>query len=549
MMKRRLPILLSLLGLFAVFGWAEPQKEKKSSPRKERVQQNENRQSEEINKYFKKWIEEDVFHIIAPEEKDVFKKLTTVEEKEKFIEQFWLRRDPDPRTALNEFQEEHFRRIAYSNERYSSGKPGWMTDRGRIYIIHGPPSNIESHPSGGSYNREIHEGGGTTSTFPFEKWWYRHLDGVGDDIELEFVDPTMSGEYRLALSPDEKDALLFVPGAGLTLNEEMGLSKKEDRPFFNPGNRDNPGYVTRAKDQPFQRYETFVNVQRAPQIKFTDLQQMVNVNISYNSLSFKVRSDFVRLNERQVVVPVTVELQNSALKFNLTEDVQTATLNVYGLVKSLQGKIVAEFEDTIRADYPTVAFEQGRKSKSMYQKTLTLDAGTRYRLDLVVKDLNSGNVGVVSDVLVAPRYQAEELTSSSVILANFMRALPEIPKDNQMFVLGDLWIRPAVHARFSREDPLWVYLQIYNASVDQQTLQPSLEVRYEIRVGDRVIKAFEDSAGASVQFASGQRVVLTHQFGLSDVETGKYQVRIQIKDKTSGKTMTANSEFEVVTAS
>src|SRR5207237_10498932 len=176
-------------------------------------------------------------------------------------------------TAENEFKEEHYRRIAYANERFASGIPGWKTDRGRIYITFGPPAEIESHPSGGSYERPYEEGGGTTSTYPFEKWRYRWIEGIGTNVEIEFVDPTMTGEYRMTMDPSEKDALLYVPNAGLTLYEQMGLSSKTDR--FN--RTDGTHLGTPMGGQPesmneFTRLEQFAKLQKPPVIKFKDLE-------------------------------------------------------------------------------------------------------------------------------------------------------------------------------------------------------------------------------------------------------------------------------------
>ena len=183
----------------------------------------------ELETPWKKWLNEDVTYIITDEERKAFKHLQTDEERESFIEQFWLRRDPTPDTEENEFKEEHYRRIAYANEHYGSGIPGWKTDRGRIYIMYGPPDEIESHPSGGTYERPIEEGGGETSTYPFEDWRYRYIEGIGNNVNIEFVDPTMSGEYHMTMDPSEKDALLYVPNAGLTWNEQMGISTKTQR--------------------------------------------------------------------------------------------------------------------------------------------------------------------------------------------------------------------------------------------------------------------------------------------------------------------------------
>ena len=149
---------------------------------------------EELKKAYKDWLDKDVAYIITDEERRAFKKLETDDEREHFIEEFWRRRDPDPDTDENEYREEYYERIAYANEHYASGIPGWKSDRGRIYIMYGKPDEKETHPSGGFYNRESYEGGGTTSTYPFERWFYRYLPGIGSGIEIEFVDPTGSGD-------------------------------------------------------------------------------------------------------------------------------------------------------------------------------------------------------------------------------------------------------------------------------------------------------------------------------------------------------------------
>src|SRR5271167_3594316 len=184
---------------------------------------------QELSSTYKKWLNEDVRWIITPEELSAFKQLSNDEERDAFIEQFWLRRDPTPDTPENEYKEEHYRRIAYANEHFAAGIPGWKTDRGRIYIAYGPPDQIDAHPSGGSYERPIEEGGGQTSTFPFEDWRYRYIEGIGQEVILEFVDACQCGDYHLTIDPNEKDALLHTPNAGLTLNEQMGMANKTDR--------------------------------------------------------------------------------------------------------------------------------------------------------------------------------------------------------------------------------------------------------------------------------------------------------------------------------
>src|SRR5260370_32427883 len=228
-----------------------------------------------LKKAYKDWLEKDVAYIITDEERKAFKKLATDDERERFIEEFWRRRDPDPDTEENEFREEYYERIAYANEHFASGIPGWKTDRGRIWIMYGKPDETESHPSGGSYEREPQEGGGSTTTYPFERWFYRYIAGVGSGVEIEFVDPTGSGEYRIARNPDEKDALLMVPGAGLTLAEQMGLSDKGQR-VANLGGIGNPNY-TRESDSPFSRLQLLADLRRPPKTKFIELPSAPNM--------------------------------------------------------------------------------------------------------------------------------------------------------------------------------------------------------------------------------------------------------------------------------
>jgi len=503
-------------------------------------------QQESLKSHYKKWLEEDVFYIISPQEKTVFDDLTTDEEREQFIEQFWVRRDPDPRSPNNEFKEEHYRRIAYANERYASGLPGWRTDRGRIYIVFGPPHEIEAHPTGGSYDRTIWEGGGFTSVYPFERWRYRHLDGIGDDVEIEFVDKTLSGEYKLALSPDEKDALMHMPGAGLTWREEMGRSSRTDRPYFSPSSGNDPSVgVLRAKDQPFQRMERYFNLQRPPKIQFEDLKGFVATSVTYNQLPYELRTDFIRLSADKVLVPVTVEVQNRNLEFTRQMEINRATVNVYGLVTSLTGRIIAEFEHTIRAEYLDEVFEQGKQNRSMYQKIIALPPGQRFKLDLVLQDVQSGYAGLVSRGINVPKYGGTELETSSIILANSIIPVPSNSDYLEQYVVGDLKIQPNVTSEYLSGQMLIPYLQVYNARVDQTSLEPSIQVTYILKSKGKVLEEFQDLEGETMQFFSAERVVLVGKIPLQSIPPGKYQLEIRVTDKIGNKSLVTKADFRV----
>jgi GWxTD domain-containing protein len=505
---------------------------------------------EESQDYYRKWLDEDVVYIITEEEREVFQRLTTPEEKEQFIEQFWRRRDPDPSTAVNEFKEEYFRRIAYANEHFSSGLPGWMTDRGRIYIIHGPPAEIEAHPSGGYYERPANEGGGSTVTFPFEVWRYRHIEGVGDDVELEFVDPSLTGEYKLALYPEEKDALLNVPGGGSTLAEQLGLATKADRPWFSPGNRGTyPLMPQRAKDNPFSRYETYAMVQRPAQIKYHDLKEIVRVNLSYDDLPLDVGEDYFRLNDKDVLVPITLRVENRNLTFQPEGSRRVARLALYGTVTSITNRVVSEFEDDLQVSFTDSGLPAGLRKSSLYQKVIPLERRLRYKLVLVVKDLNSQKIGVLRRALSPPEFSSDELTCSSLILADQLEILSEAPSSDEMFVIGDVKVRPRLGRRFEPGSSLGVYFHLYNVKLDQSTLRPDLAVTYRIVRGGEVVREIRDDENAPVEYFSQDRVVVVRSLPLDGLEPGSYRIRIQATDRLADRSVHLSSPFEIVPTS
>ncbi len=499
--------------------------------------------------YYKKWLNEDVTLIITEEEKPVFQSLSTPNEKEHFIEQFWYRRDPDPRTEFNEVKEEHYRRIAFANERFQSGIAGWKTDRGRIYIIHGPPDEIVSYPSGGRYLRQPHEGGGSTSTYPFEVWRYHYLEGMDSEVELEFVDSSWSGEYHLALDPNEKDALIRVPNAGLTLAEELGMARKMERPFFQPGMQGRyPQMYQRAQDSSFARYESLTQAQRAPDIKYKDLQERVRVDISFNNLNFHLRPDYFNLSEQQVLVPITVEVQNQELTFREENGFYVAKIAIYGMVTAITNRLIEEFEEELILSYRVQDVQEALASRSVYQRIVTVDKKMRYRLDLVVKDVNSGHVGVVRTSIAPSSYGSQELLASSLILSDMIIPLSRVTARDEMFVLGDIKVRPSVSHLFSTENDLGIYLQLYNLGIDQATLTPWMETRYRILRDGQTVIELTGETGEGVRIYSERRAALVKTLPVSALEPGDYELEVQIQDRIRGESLSLNQNFRLVGA-
>ena len=513
---------------------------------KKEKQKSDRQLMKELETPYKKWLNEEVGLIIADEERQAFLRLNTNEEREQFIEQFWLRRDPTPDTVENEFKEEHYRRIAYSNERFASGIPGWKTDRGRIYIMHGPADEVESHPSGGSYDRPYEEGGGATSTFPFEKWRYRYIEGIGNDVILEFVDTSMSGEYRLTMDPSEKDALLMVPGAGLSDCEAMGMCSKTQRFTRSDGTRlpvSMGGQPARMNQ--FERLDLFAKIQKPPPVKFKDLEEVVNFRLVRNQIQFTYRFDYLRVTSDSVMVPITVQIQNREMTFKSTDGVNSGVLNIFGRITSVGGRVVQTFEDVVNRDFPDALFQASLKGFSIYQKSLPLRPGL-YKLDLVVKDVNSGNVGAVNTALRVSTFEEKTLSASSLILADQIERVPARQIGVGQFVLGASKVRPRMDATFVGEDQLGIWLQIYNLAMDETTHKANAVIEYKVLQGDKEVAKFSETTEQLQQ--TGEQVTLEKLMPLGSLTPGKYKLEISITDNVAKKTINPSADFTVKAA-
>lgn len=500
----------------------------------------------ELLPVYREWLNGPVSYIITPEERSAFLHLQTNEERENFIEAFWERRNPDPGSAENTYKEDYYERIAYANEHFTSGIPGWKTDRGRIYLIWGPPDDKESNPSGGPYQRPAAEGGGETTTYPFEDWTYHYLPGIGENITIEFVDPTGSGEYHLTMDPSEKDALTYVPGAGLTDLEAMGLSSKTQR-FENTDGTHMPqaeGTQPESYNE-FTRLEQYAKVQQAPDVKFKDLEAVVDERLTANQIKFQCQSDFLRITEDTNLVPITVQIPNRGMSFKDKSGVETATMHVFARITSLTGRVVQTFEDSITADTPDSLLQQYVKGSSIYQKAVPLSPGL-YRLDVVVKDINSGNMGVLNSALRVPRFSDDTLGTSSLILADEIHKVSSGNIGQGEFVFGDLKVRPKLDASFSQGSEMGIFLQVYNLKVDPKTHEGNATIHYQVMRQDDPNPVVQFTENSRQYNQHGEEIWIEKALDLKSIPPGSYKLQIQITDNGDQQIITPTANFTVL---
>ena len=514
---------------------------------------------EELKGVYKTWLDQDVRWIITDTEEQAFKQLTNDEERDQFIENFWQRRNPSPDSPENEYKDEIYARIAYADEHFAAGKPGWMTDRGHIYIAYGPPDDKDSHPSGGEYERPAEEGGGSTSTFPFETWHYRYIEGIGDNIDLEFVDTCQCGDYHYTIDRSEKDALLHVPGAGQTQAEENGQSTKEDR--FSGGGLEQlgvgPGMAQQNQSKQFDRLDMAAKIMAPPPIKYADMEEFMASTKILNGppFLFDVRTDYVKVTNDTVIVPITVQLKNSDITFETKDGVSVGKVDIEGRVSNMTHKVVPGgwFGDPVEVSTPSELLPAKQKGSSLYWKALPLKPGL-YKIDIVIKDGNNpDHVGRYTRSIVVPKFDDDTLGHSSLILADQMERVPSKEIGGGNFVIGNTHIRPRVAVNgtvaspvsFNRAQNLNFWMQVYNLGIDEKTKQNNATISYEIMdlgTNKLVLNTQESSKTLS---PNADQLTLEKSLPLGSLQPGQYQLKIKVNDMVTKQQTEESAKFSV----
>ena len=489
----------------------------------------------EPDKAFLNWLR-DVEPIISDGELEAWKKLTTNEEREKFIEMFWHLRDPDPDTQENEYRESYYERVAYVNEHFSSGIPGYKSDRGRIYLKFGKPDEVESHPAGGAYQRDTSEGGGSTSTYPFERWFYRNIPGR-PGASIEFVDPTGTGEYRIARNPFEKDALLNVPGAGTTLD---GRSQSD---YVAAANGIGNPFSFREQDSPFSWLD-LIKILNAPlPMPKSDPfggNLISSPKLEDNPLNFETSFGFFKLDDNRVITTITVQTANKELSFHDSGGLQVAYMNIAGSVVNASGRRVNFFEDALTTTATPQELIETKDRKSAYQKIVILPPGP-YKVDLLVRDTKSGAGGFRQKGFTVPKF-GSALATSSLILASVLKQATDETASGQ-FMIGDRKVIPNVSGSFHRGSAVGLYLQVYNAGIDQTTLRPAVDAEYALmKDGKEIFKHLEDWRGIKM---NNDRLTLSRLIDSSQLTTGEYRIEVRIKDNVTGQALIQSASFVI----
>lgn len=356
-------------------------------------------------------------------------------------------------------------------------------------------------------------------------------------MAVEFVDPTSTGEYRIARNPFEKEALLHVPGAGATTD---GVSQADRvaaaNGFGNP-------FSSQSKDGQFEWMDRIRFLSEPPPVNF-DRTARTGTNqpvLDTDLLTSAVQISCFKQADDRVIVAFTVQTENRDLVFRDLGGIQSARLNITGRISSVAGRRVGFFEDSVTTTATSTELVEARGRKSAYQKAVTLAPG-RYRVDVLVRDEESGSASLQHVGFEVPRY-GSNLTASSLILASVIEEVTAVPGSRQ-FVIGDKKVIPNLAAEYHRGSPVGIYMQIYNSGIDQTTLRPSVDVQYVLlKDGQELRRQIEDWHGTNT---TGDRLTLARLIDSRSLEPGDYEVEVRAHDRVSDQTLRQTAKFKIM---
>jgi GWxTD domain-containing protein len=485
-----------------------------------------------LAKLLEEWPEQYVKWILTRSERDAYRALATDEERLEFIEFFWARRDPDPATAENEYRREYLERYAFVANRLSAGRPGWSTDRGRLYLILGPPHSIQQNPMG-RYGLER----------PSEIWTYNNLDipGFPASFDFEFVDFNGTGNFELVQDIDTSASVWNQFG---TVNNALDAIAQRRQVIgeVDPATgfdrfRDVDG--TRQVMREFDLQQRVDDVMKTPERNLPALRTEVQARAAFGNLAVTVAGGAVWVEGERARIPIQIAVPYRELSYR--DDDERVLYDVdYVIVASTEdGSEVDRVEDEL-----TLAFgrEQPKALEGVrlsIEEVLQAPAG-RYRVVAYIRDRNRNRIGNVELPLVVPAPPSSAgLSLSSVFLAS--EILPGNGAETRPFQFGSVRVIPAAEKVFARDDTLKLYVEAYGASKSE-------DGRKRLRVDFFVMREGRLALGVPASFLrpDADPIGVTGQIPLRKCDPGEYAIRVRVTDENNGGRAESETTFVVI---
>jgi GWxTD domain-containing protein len=483
-----------------------------------------------LAKLLEEWPERYVKWILTSSERNAYRALATDEERLEFIELFWARRDPNPETPENEYRREYLERYAFVANRLSAGRPGWSTDRGRLYLILGPPHSMQQNPMG-RYGLER----------PSEIWTYNNLDipGFPPSFDFEFVDFNGTGNFELVQDIDTSAAVWNQFG---TVNNALDAIAQRRQVIgeIDPATgmdrfRDVDG--TRQVMREFDLQQRVDDVMKTPERTLPSLTTEVEARAAFGNIGVTAAAGAVWVEGERARIPIQLAVPYRELTSR--EEGERILYDIdYVIVASLEdGSEIDRVEDEL-----TLAFEPEQVTalaevRLSIEEVLETPPGS-YRVVAYVRDRNRNRIGNVELPLeVRPRAEAG-LSLSSLFLA--AEILPGNAAESRPFQFGSVRVIPAAERVFTRDDTLKLYLEAYGASKGE-------DGRKRLRVDFFVMRDGRLALGVPASFLRPDvdPVGVTGQIPLRKCDPGEYTIRVRVTDELAGTRAESEATFIV----
>jgi GWxTD domain-containing protein len=483
---------------------------------------------------YQRWLAEEVVYIIAPRERDVFLALQTDRERDLFIEAFWKQRDPTPGTEANEFKEEHYRRLEYADRIYgrSTSLPGWKTDRGRIYIILGPPKNVESYDE-------------VMNVFPTEIWFYLGDPRLGlpTGFNIIFFKKLGTGDYVLYSPTQDGPQSLIADSMGNYGDERdayralLKLEPNLARQTLSliPGESLTAGSLSLASERLMATI--FTSPQKNVDVAYAEallkFKDFVEVDYTANYITSDVALQVIQ--DEAGISRVHYAIEPAKVSVAAAGGMYEARFRLTGRVSDAEGRTIYQFDKDFPFRLTTGQLEDLRSNSISIQDAFPLVPGS-YNFDILLKNTLSKEFTGAERTVVVPG-PGEAVRLSPLLLAYGAEDRASPPGERVPFKVDDRQLLCQSRKTFSAKDTLVLFFQVPGLTKE---LEAAGVFRFDFLREDKPLLARTSGVGEVRRGGSFFSVQALLSF-----PPGYYQARVTLLDAKGNDVAAAKEEFEV----
>jgi len=488
----------------------------------------------DLSKEHRRFLDEEAVYIITDGERENFLGLKTAAERDEFIERFWQVRDPVPETAVNEFREEHFKRVREANDKYREARPGWMTERGRMYITLGEPRDVMSYPS-------------SQDLFPLEIWYYYNLDIplFPDSLQLLFFKRNGAGEYRL-FSPafDGMKSLIADPVRrgmiGFGNHVPFSARQSWDVDIVKAAESVGPGQNTMSS-------EAILSDLRTPGFVFEKTRRTLKATVTAEAsfggeLPVDFSVDYFRGDDGFSEAHLALEIAAENLRVNQYDQRMLGRYDLIGTFTHAEtGEVLDEFRDSLEIEIAQADWETAKHFPILFQRKVELLPG-RYRLELYARDFVGRRLGVVNRTLAVPEFAREKASISSIVSAFKADEAEGTAEDGMPHQFGHLRLYPKPNRRFGAGQRLLAFFELYRPEKPRAT-DAQVSVRFTLKRGEEVV--LDETNRFLPRVSNSDTVDVLKVLSGPALAPGSYQLEALVSAEEGSFSDLARLDFEV----